>query len=230
LSASGRKRRALVLGGSGEIGASVSSVLSASGYEVFSVGSRDFDLARSDEIDEYFNSRQADFDVLVHSAGYNVPKEFDVLSDHEIRLAIDANLFGFLNVVRFCLPFWRSQNWGRVVVISSLYGFLSRRGRLPYAMAKHALSGAVKTLAIEFAGFGVLVNSVSPGFIATPMTFRNNSAERVKELVAGVPVGRLGEPDEIARVVEFLCSSGNSYINGQDIVVDGGYSIGGFQS
>jgi len=230
LSSSVRVRRALVLGGSGEIGASVSSVLSASGHEVFSVGSRDFDLARPDEIVKYFNSHRADFDVLVHSAGYNVPKEFDELSDQEIRLAIDANLFGFLDVVRCCLPFWRSQNWGRVVVISSLYGFLSRRGRLPYAMAKHALCGAVKTLAIEFAGFGVLVNSVSPGFIATPMTFRNNPPQRIRELVAGVPVGRLGEPDEIARVVEFLCSSDNSYINGQDIVVDGGYSIGGFQS
>jgi 3-oxoacyl-[acyl-carrier protein] reductase len=100
---------------------------------------------------------------------------------------------------------------------------------LPYVLSKHALNGAVKTLAIELGPSGVLVNSVSPGYIATPLTYRNNSKQDLEKLVAGIPLGRLGEPHEIAKVVEFLCSDLNTYINGQDLVVDGGFSVGGFQ-
>jgi len=74
-----------------------------------------------------------------------------------------------------------------------------------------------------------LVNSVSPGYIATELTFRNNPPHELKKLTAGIPLGRLGEPAEIAKVVEFLCSSLNTYISGQDLIVDGGFSVGGFQ-
>ncbi len=223
-------RRALVLGGSGAIGSAIASALEESGHSVHSVGSRDFDLSSGIAISKFFNRYAPEFDILVHSGGYNVPKEFDLLSDEEIRLSLDANLFGFLDVTRRCLPYWRRVGWGRIVVVSSLYGFLARSGRLPYVLSKHALVGAVKTFAIEFAKYGVLSNSVSPGFIETPLTFRNNSRDQIAQLVAGVPMGRLGSPSEVAHVVQFLCSENNSYINGQDIVVDGGYSIGGFQS
>jgi len=117
-----------------------------------------------------------------------------------------------------------------VLVISSLYGFLARSGRLPYVISKHGLNGAVKTLAIELAPYGVLVNSLSPGYIGTKMTYQNNSEETIAKLVLGIPLGRLGSAEDIAEVAEFLCSKKNKYINGQDIVVDGGFSIGGFQN
>jgi len=96
-------------------------------------------------------------------------------------------------------------------------------------MSKHALQGAVKTLAIEWAPLGVLVNAISPGYISTKMTYKNNSAETIARFIAGIPLGRLGTPEDIAEVASFLCSSNNRYLTGQDLVVDGGFSIGGFQ-
>jgi 3-oxoacyl-[acyl-carrier protein] reductase len=221
--------KALVLGGKGEIGSAIASRLTESGYAVTAVGRSDFDLARREDIVAYFEQNLADFDVLVHSAGWNVPKDFELLTDDEIRHNLDANLLGFLTVARACIPYWKRVQSGRIVVLSSLYGFFARRGRLPYVASKHALNGVVKTLAIELAPFGVLANTVSPGYIATDLTYRNNTQEKIDALVSGIPVGRMGSPDEIARVVDFLSSSQNTYINGQNIVVDGGYSIGGFQ-
>jgi 3-oxoacyl-[acyl-carrier protein] reductase len=220
--------KALVLGGKGAIGQAVAARLTQVGHDVTSVGRPDFDLTDSEQIASYFDCRPAEFDILVHSGGYNVPKSFETLTDEEIRRSLNANLFGFLDVARLCIPHWKASGTGRVVVLSSLYGFLGRRGRLPYVISKHALNGAVKTLAIELGPLGVLVNSVSPGYIATTLTFRNNTAQEIEKLVDGIPVGRLGTPVEVAKVVEFLCSDLNTYINGQDLVVDGGFSVGGF--
>ena len=223
------KKKVFVLGGKGAIGSAISNRFIELGYEVTSVGRQEFDLTEFSQIDHYFSLYPADFDILVHSGGYNVPKIFEDLSDQEIRHSLNANLIGFLDVVRHCLPHWKSSCAGRIVVLSSLYGSFGRRGRLPYVMSKHALNGAVKTLAIELAAHGVLVNSVSPGYISTNLTSRNNKPHEIEKLIAGIPLRRLGDPSEIAKVVEFLCSDLNTYINGQDLVVDGGFSVGGFQ-
>jgi 3-oxoacyl-[acyl-carrier protein] reductase len=127
------------------------------------------------------------------------------------------------------LPYWKKQSYGKIIIISSLYGFFSRKGRLPYAISKHALIGAMKTMAIEFAEFGITVNAVSPGYIDTKMTSKNNSPETIQKIINGIPVKKLGLPDDVARAVSFLASPENSYVNGLDLIVDGGYSIGGFQ-
>lgn len=222
--------KVLILGGKGDIGQAITERMFDVGHEVRTVGRQDFDLTDSDQIDRFFQITGAqEVDLLIHAGGYNIPKTFFDLTDEEIRRSLDANVFGFLDVVRHCMPYWKTKRKGRIVVLSSLYGFLGRRGRLPYVMSKHALNGAVKTLAIELASLGVLVNSVSPGYIATSLTYRNNAAQDIEKLVAGIPLGRMGDPSEIAKVVEFLGSDLNTYITGQDIVVDGGFSVGGFQ-
>ncbi len=221
--------KTLVLGGKGGIGSAIVERLTRDGHAVTCVGRRDFDLTRREEVRAYLERTMPTFDVLVHSAGWNIPKEFATLTDDEIRQTLDANLLGFLTVARACIPHWKATQSGRIVVLSSLYSFFARKGRLPYVASKHALNGVVKALAIELAPHGVLANTVSPGYIATDLTYRNNSKEKIDELVRGIPVGRMGRPDEIAHVVAFLSSSQNTYINGQNIVVDGGYSVGGFQ-
>ena len=222
--------RALILGGKGDIGTAITEKLSSDGVMAIGVGRAQFDLTNSTQIDGYFDSNGTEFDILVHSGGLNHPKLFEELTDSEIRASLDANLHGFLHVVRRILPHWKRVGYGRILVISSLYGFLARRGRLPYVMSKHALNGAVKTLAIELASYGVLVNALSPGYIATKLTYQNNTEEAIARLVAGIPVGQMGDPADVAEVAAFLCSPKNRYINGQDIVVDGGFSAGGFQS
>jgi 3-oxoacyl-[acyl-carrier protein] reductase len=224
-----KKPRALVLGGNGDIGSAISNQLQLDGYQVSRVGRGDFNLGSKEEIADYFSKNGNNFDVLVHSSGINHPKLFEDLSDDEIRESLNVNLHGFLQIVEICLPYWQKNKFGRVVVISSLYGFLARKGRLPYVISKHALNGAVKTLAIELASQGIMVNAISPGYIGTKMTYANNSTESIQKLVSGIPVGKLGEPQDIAEVASLLCSPRNKYLTGQDIVVDGGFSVGGFQ-
>ncbi len=221
--------RALVLGGRGDIGGAIVARLRAEGYEVMAVGRTDFDLGNGAQIDAFFEKNGNSFDILIHSGGLNHPKLFENLTEVEIRESLDVNLHGFLKVAQACLPYWQSRCFGRVLVISSLYGFLARKGRLPYVMSKHALNGAVKTLAIELAPYGVLVNAISPGYIGTKMTYKNNSPETISKFISGIPMGRLGEPEDIAEVAAFLCSPKNHYLTGQDLVVDGGFSVGGFQ-
>lgn len=123
----------------------------------------------------------------------------------------------------------KKNNNGHILAISSIYGIISRRGRLSYAMSKHALAGLVQTLAIELGPFNIKVNALAPGVIETKMTKKNNSQETITSLKAGIPLGRLGSPHDIARAAFYLCSEENSFITGQTVVVDGGYIIGGFQ-
>jgi 3-oxoacyl-[acyl-carrier protein] reductase len=226
--ADGRPRRVIVLGGRGDIGSAIAGLFSDRGDDVVATGRADLDLGNPASIDSFFARQTPEFDVVVHSAGLNNPKLFADLSAEEIEQSVQVNLMGFLRVLKHLERHLRARG-GRVLVISSLYGFLARRGRLPYAVAKHALMGAVKTLAIEWASDGVMINALSPGFVLTKMTTKNNSPEAIAKLVAGIPIGRLGTPREIAEVSHFLCSNANTYLTGQDVVVDGGFSIGGFQ-
>lgn len=222
-------RNALVLGGKGDIGSAIADRLRSEGLQVTATGQSDFDLGDTASTAAWLDAHGGEFDVLVHSGGINVPKEFAVLTQSEIRTCLEVNLHGFLQVAHRCLPHWQQQTFGRVLVISSLYGIFGRRGRLPYVMGKHALNGAVKTLAIELAQHGVLVNALSPGYIGTKMTYQNNNQTTIDRFISGIPLRRLGTPQDIAEVAAFLCSAKNRYLTGQDIVVDGGFSVGGFQ-
>lgn len=223
-------RKALVLGGTGDIGAAITcSLQDQFGDSVIAVGATDIDLGSNKSIQSFLERHGRDFDVLVHSAGINKPDLFENLTVGQIEKSIQVNLLGFLSLVHECIPYWKTKKSGRVVIVSSLYGFLSRRGRLAYAVSKHALIGAMKTLAIEFAEYGVLVNSVSPGYIDTRMTRQNNTLEQIEKLQSGIPINKMGSPEDVADAVSFLVSERNKYITGHDLVVDGGYSIGGFQ-
>lgn len=223
-------RKVLVLGGTGDIGAAITRRLILDYRdEVISVGSKDLNLAEAHSVDFFLERYGSDFDVLIHSAGFNQPGLFEKLDMKSIESAIQANLMGFLRISQSLIPHWKTQSRGNVVIISSLYGFFSRKGRLPYAISKHALIGAMKTMAIELGEFGVMVNAVSPGYIDTKMTSKNNSPEMIQKLISGIPVKKLGSSDDIAQAVSFLASPQNQYINGIDLVVDGGYSVGGFQ-
>jgi 3-oxoacyl-[acyl-carrier protein] reductase len=215
----------LVLGGTGDIGRCILQRYQDAGFKTIGVGSNDFDLSDLESIDRWFAATQCKVDILIHSAGLNRPARFEDLTEEEILQSFQANVEGFLRVVRNLLPTFTSSS--RIVVLSSIFGFLSRSGRLPYTMSKHALVGIVKALALELAPDGILVNSVSPGYIDTQLTRRNNDQETISVLESHVPLGRLGEPEEIADVVYFLGSDNNRYITGQDLVVDGGFSIDG---
>ena len=172
---------------------------------------------------------QKDVDMFIHCAGFNNPKPIAELTEKDIQITFNINALSFYTISRFLAKNFMLKKHGNIVGISSLYGDFSRKGRLAYSAAKHALNGMIQTLALELGPYNVKVNAVAPGFVDTQMTRKNNSAETIENFKRKIPLARLANPSDIANVVYFLCSPQNNYINGQCIIVDGGFSAGGFQ-
>ncbi len=118
----------------------------------------------------------------------------------------------------------RERGWGRVVNVTSVFGVVSKEQRASYSTSKFGLDGMTAALAAEVASDGVLVNSVAPGFVATDMTRKVLGAEGMRQMAARVPAGRLAEPPEIAALVGWLAGPENTYVSGQRIVIDGGFT------
>jgi 3-oxoacyl-[acyl-carrier protein] reductase len=220
----------LVVGAHGDIGAAIAERFAAAGHLVTKTGRTDFDLRQPSEIDGFFRANSVDCRILVYCAAVNLPRPFDDSLVEDIEDTFKPNLFGLLRVLKHVSPTLADGHGGRIVGVSSIYGFLARRGRLPYVMAKHAMVGAMKTLAIEYGPRNVLSNALSPGYVNTRLTSQNNDEATIEKFRAGIPLGRLANVEDIAEVAYFLSSPQNRYINGQDIVVDGGFTCGGFQS
>ncbi|MGL4367554.1 MAG: SDR family NAD(P)-dependent oxidoreductase [Brevinemataceae bacterium] len=221
-------KKLLLTGGTGDIGNSIRLEFEKQGFEVISPARQELDLSESKNIDNYFHHNNHIFDSFVHCAGYNDPYPFEKLTLSDINITMQINTFSFFQIMKHLSQMLR-KNKGNVVAISSLYGSVGRDGRAAYVMSKHALNGLVKTLALEFGSDNVLINTVSPGFVDTQMTQKNNTKERIQFLAQKTALGRLSQMDEIAKVVYFLCSENNTYITGQDIIVDGGFIVGGHQ-
>jgi 3-oxoacyl-[acyl-carrier protein] reductase len=130
----------------------------------------------------------------------------------------------FLLMQHFGVGMCQKRN-GRILNIASLFSFLSKAGRASYTSSKSGLLGLTRTAAIEWAPYNVMVNCLSPGFVNTELTRKNNTDEKIKEISSLIPAGRMAEPSEIAKTAAFLVSQENSYLTGQNIVVDGGISI-----
>jgi NAD(P)-dependent dehydrogenase (short-subunit alcohol dehydrogenase family) len=125
---------------------------------------------------------------------------------------------------RAVLPAMRERSWGRIVNLTSIFGVVSKTGRASYSSSKFGLAGMTASLAVEVAGDGVLANCVAPGFVDTELTRRVLGDAGIAEMINSVPAGRLAQPEEIAHAVQFLASPRNSFITGQSLIVDGGFT------
>jgi acetoacetyl-CoA reductase len=160
-------------------------------------------------------------DVLVNNAGITVDKTVRKMTPDEWDRVIQVNLSGAFYLSQAVLQHMIDRGYGRIVNISSVIGEKGNVGQANYASAKSGLFGLTKTLALETAKRGITVNCVTPGFIATDMV-AGMPEEALQKVVAQIPVGRLGEPDEIARVVEFLADPDSGYITGEILDINGG--------
>ena len=160
-------------------------------------------------------------DILVNNAGITIDKTVRKMDPREWDHVIHVNLSGAFYASRALLQHMLDRGYGRIINISSIIGSAGGFGQANYAAAKSGMFGLTMSLALETAGKGITVNTVTPGFITTDMTAMV-PADAMAKVVARIPVGRLGEPDEVARVVEFLADPESAYITGQVYPVNGG--------
>ncbi|CAN5551298.1 3-oxoacyl-[acyl-carrier-protein] reductase [soil metagenome] len=160
-------------------------------------------------------------DVLVNNAGITRDGLTMRMKDEDWTAVLDTNLSSAFYLSRAALRGMVSRRWGRIVNVSSVVGLMGNAGQANYVAAKAGLVGLTKALAREYAGKGVTVNAVAPGFIESDMT--GGLSEALKEGYLGqIPAGRFGRPEEVAKAVAFLASEDAAYINGQTLAIDGG--------
>jgi NAD(P)-dependent dehydrogenase (short-subunit alcohol dehydrogenase family) len=217
-------RVALVTGASRGIGAAVAAELVVQGYKVLMPSRADLDLESDASVTAYLADLDQPVDILVNNAGINRIAMLENISSTDLHDTLQINLLAPFRLTQVLAPQMKNRRYGRIVNISSLLSVVSREGRTSYTMSKIALNGMTRSLAVELAPFNVLVNAVAPGYVMTDLTRQNNSQTEIERISKSIPIQRLAEPDEIAKVVVFLCSEGNTYLTGQTIVVDGGYT------
>lgn len=232
---------ALVTGGSRGIGAAIAKALTEQGRTVVATYGGNDEAARafSDETGiRCMKWSVADYDackegiaqveeevgpveILVNNAGITRDAPFHKMTPEQWREVIDTNLTGVFNMTHCVWPGMRERKWGRVVTISSINGQKGQFGQANYAASKAGDLGFTKSLAQEGARFNITANAVCPGYIATDMVMA--VPEKVREgIIAQIPVGRLGEAEEIGRCVAFLASDDAGFVTGATISANGG--------
>ena len=240
-------RIALVTGGIGGIGSAICVELAAKGFKVVAGyypaekelaeawqekqrgEGREFEIASGDvssfesskDMVKDIEARVGPVDVLINCAGITRDKTFRKMEPDQWKAVIATNLDSLFNVTRQVVDGMTERGWGRIVNISSVNGQRGQFGQTNYSAAKAGAHGFTMALAQEVARKGVTVNTVSPGYIATEMT--KAIAEEVREqIVAQVPMSRMGEPDEVAYLVGVLCDDRAAYITGANYELNGG--------
>jgi 3-oxoacyl-[acyl-carrier protein] reductase len=244
-------RLALVVGGSRGIGGAITETLAQAGAEVIfthldpphlqadinrllariqenggqatAVPLDACDAAGTASLVDRTIQRHGKIDILVSNVGQNAARPVENVTDKEWQRFIDINLTSAFNCVRAVLPHMLKARYGRIIFIGSAAIFAGGGGAIDYAAGKAALVGMMTYLAREYTRKGILINIVHPCLIDTDLLRKRYSTEAARaELISQVPVGRLGTPEDIARIVAFLASPFGDYICAQSILADGG--------
>jgi 3-oxoacyl-[acyl-carrier protein] reductase len=217
-------RTALVTGASRGIGLAIANLFRELGIEVLAPTRKELDLLSNNSVDNYIEELNRKIDILVNNAGINPLASSTEVPDSDISDTLQVNLISPMRLIRGLLPSMINQKYGRIINISSVWSVVSKPGRIIYSISKSGLNGMTRAIAVEVAKYNILINAIAPGFVNTDLTRKNNSEEEIRNLENAIPIRRLAEPIEIAEIVAFLCSDKNSYITGQTIFIDGGYS------
>jgi len=184
------------------------------------------DFSSPDGIDSFIDELKSmdAIDIGVNNAGINIIKHYEDYSAEEYQRLININLTAPFRLVQQLVPGMKKGGFGRIVNIASIWSQISKPARSLYTTSKTGLVGFTRALAVEHAASNILVNAVSPGFTRTELTEQSLSLEEINALSVQIPMGRFANPIEIAQTVLFLCSELNTYITGQNIIVDGGFT------
>ena len=241
-------KTALVTGATRGIGKAIADTLWASGADVYLTGTKQEEIDRLNEVVNTQGIERKHYlcvdlgnefslkrfllelgeieriDICVNNAGINIVRDFCEVPFDEFLKVQQINVFGPRQILNVVIPKMKANHYGRIVNIASIWSVINRPGRSSYGISKNAIHGLTKALSIELAADNIMVNSVSPGFTMTELTKNTNTPEQLVELGNKVAARRLADPQEQANVVAFLCSEQNSYMTGQNLIVDGGYT------
>lgn len=218
------KNRQIFITGAGRgIGLAIADIFRKQGDEVIAPSRDELELSSAESVERYIkaHSRLCP-SVMILNAGVNLKADIDAVTPDILQETFQVNLYSSIRLIQGYSGRIR-ENRGKIILISSLYSLVSREGRIAYASSKSALTGLMKTLALELAPDGVCVNAIAPGYVSTEMTLKNLSPGELAEIECLIPMRRLQEPEEIATLALFLASEENRSITGQLIAVDGGF-------
>ena len=228
-------KKVLITGSSSGIGAATAAMLAEAGAEVFVHASSSIEKARkvcdgikglTHPVVADLGDSNGDVDVLVLNASIQTRKPWDQVTEEDFTSVIRVNLLSTMKLIQKYVPHMKEQNWGRVICVGSIQQYKPHKDMLIYAASKEGQMSLVRNLAKQLSPFGITVNNMSPGTILTP---RNSGVLAVKEYndacLAGIPCGYIGEPKDCAGAVLLLASEEGRYINGIDILCDGGMHL-----
>ena len=218
------KKTVFITGSARGIGEDIYKKLKTEKYKVIAPIRDELNLSNNTSMYQYIEAhKNLKIDILINNAGINLPAWIDELTDENINQHIQTNLISPIKLITAFVPNMKKNKWGRIVNISSIFGIVARGKQTMYTATKHGINGVTKALALELGPYNILVNSVCPGFTNTDLVKRN-PPEKNALLAKDIPLGRFAEPIEIAELVSFLISDKNTYINGQCLAIDGGFT------
>ena len=233
-----KDRKLLVTGGAGSIGSSICNYFKDNGCEEIFSTTTNLNKVKPDQnyikfkelnLDNIENSNledlfDFDIDFLILNAGLNKDNIFLRMSLDDWKSVINVNLNSSFHLLKHFVKKMVKKRFGRVVFISSVVAYTGNPGQVNYTASKSAISGLVKSLALELSTRNITVNSVAPGFIRSNMTDSLND-EQKNAILDRIPMKKLGDPNDIAKAVGFLCSENADYITGQTLHVNGGLAL-----
>ena len=232
-------KNVLVTGASRGIGLEIAKKYFNSKYNVITTSTSKWNVKSFEPIDHFiidFNNGDFDLflkkistkkiDILINNAGINKINPFTQIDPLVFQKIQNINLFAPFRICQTLVPNMLKNQWGRIVNLSSIWGKRSKEFRAGYSASKFAIDGLTVALAIEHGKSNILSNCVAPGFINTELTKKILSKDEMQLLEERVPCKRFGSPEEVAALVFWLGSEENTYVNGQNIAIDGGYSRG----
>ena len=161
---------------------------------------------------------------MINNAGINKIAPFLEIELKDFQEIHQVNVLAPFLITQAAISGMREQNWGRILNVSSIWGKISKENRASYSASKFALDGVTIALSIEFAKYGILANCIAPGFTDTELTRSILGQVEINQILASVPIGRMADISEIAKFAVWLASPENTYITGQNIAIDGGFT------
>jgi len=216
----------LVTGSSRGIGKAIALKFEEQGYRVVAPGHTELDLNSIESVNAFIDAHKQDyFDVIINNAGINEINLLENITDDQMDRMMQINLLSPIRLLRGLVGPMKAHGYGRIINVGSIWAVVSREGRLVYSATKNALHGVTNTLALELGPYNILVNTVCPGYVLTELTRRNNTEAEIEMISQTLPLRRMADPQEIAEFIFFLGSESNTFITGQKIAIDGGFTI-----